>query len=129
VQPLDFDQIDPEKQRERWLDCGPFALRIAYASPAEMGRFRRRLLSRGIWRESHQGMAQVNPGREHDFHLELAKGFVLGWRGVTEAGSEVEYSPEKMAAAFAARGDILAAVQEAIIEADGFFGRNGTPPI
>lgn len=117
---LDLDTL--EQPRTRWLDCGGVRFLIRYATPKEAERFRRMLIAQGI-AGKEDGLPHA--GREDAYFLAIARQYVIGWEGVTQAGAPTEYAPEKMAKVLANHGIVFRAVAEAIKEIEVFFTESG----
>jgi hypothetical protein len=129
MESLEFSDVQGEKQRRLVLgkrkDGTEIAVTLKYAAPREADKFRRTLEREGIGKRDADGF-KINTGREKDYYAALAKHYVLGWEGVTNAGEPMDYSPESMAVFLSGRGDLLKIVHEAIAEDEAFFGTNGS---
>lgn len=117
---LDLDTL--EQPRTRWLDCGGVRFLVRYVNTKDSEKWRQAMIRLGIIKS--KGGLEVNPGREDDWFLALAKQYVVDWDGeIKPAGTK--YTPEKMAQVLAARRDVLNYIAESIAETEAFFTESG----
>jgi hypothetical protein len=104
---------------------GPLAgveVLVQYASPADGEKFRRKMRSLGIFRET-----EVADGRAQDYLVEFCKAYVKDWRGdVSRGGEPVQYEPESLARVMGAIGSALQEITEAVGRQDAFFASGGS---
>jgi hypothetical protein len=126
--PINLDDFGGVKTR--WVALsGPLTgveVLVQYASPEEGDRFRRRMRSHGILRDS----GEIADGRMLDHWTEFCSTFVKDWRGdVSRGGKPAEYSPKDLALVMLAVGSALREITEAVARQDAFFANGDSSSI
>jgi hypothetical protein len=125
---MDIDQIGTtENEKLRWYPMrhplSGIELLVRYASPTRQTEFRRLCLRKGVACHVRGGGIEAAEGRFGDFLVEMARFYVVDWRGVTvkETGEPAPYDAVRLGKVLGALGSALEDLNTAISEGEFFF--------
>lgn len=132
--PLNVNEVG--SRRTRWIALEGHLvgvdLLVRGATPQEARRFSNKLQQMGITRPNRDNPLDVVPGREEAFFLEIARQYVLDWRGDVWSDDErtvpAPFDVVKMGQVLGAYQRAFQAVQVAVAEEDAFFVTPPSPP-
>jgi len=122
--------LEDAQPQQRWLKvvipAGEFEVLLKHVTPEDGEKFSRRMAHLGLVKQN----GEPTPGKNADYLLEVAKAYVLDWRGVREThdGPEIPYKPEALVGVMRQSIAALTLITETIMREEAFFVRNGDGP-
>lgn len=107
-----------------------FEVRLRHRTLAERERFRGKLISHGIMKQTPDG-DRINQGRMSDFIKEMARDVIVGWtvperfRNADAKDVNPEYSADEFAKVLNQSPESVDQISRAIQDENAFFSANG----